>query len=304
MLSLLGIQPRPLAFGLALVISTASGVLAQSTGADGRTVVPRDTADAQRHKTLFTDRDAALAAGFAVLTVAMFPADRHIAASLQDPDVRANKFFDKGGKALEAISTPGSFIIGGGLYAAGKLTNHPDVSDLGWHGTEAVLIASGITGLLKGVLGRSRPYVNSDTTPRDFGFLRGFGRNRPKVRADGTVVQSGDYQSFPSGHTTTAFAAAAAVTSEMRRMHPGSLIIVAPVMYGGATLVGLSRMYHNNHWASDVALGAAIGTFSGLKVVRYSHAHPDNKLDKFILGATAFPNADGGGTLAFSFATP
>src|SRR5450759_3446218 len=65
-------------------------------------------------------------------------------------------------------------------------------------------------------------------------------------------------------------------------------------MYGGATLVGLSRMYHNNHWASDVVLGAAIGTFSGLKVVRYSHAHPDNKLDKFILGATVFPNADGG----------
>ena len=75
-------------------------------------------------------------------------------------------------------------------------------------------------------------------------------------------------------------------------------------MYGGATLVGLSRMYHNNHWASDVALGAAIGTFSGLKVVRYSHAHPDNKLDKFILGATVVPNANGGGTLAFSFPIP
>jgi hypothetical protein len=63
-------------------------------------------------------------------------------------------------------------------------------------------------------------------------------------------------------------------------------------------------MYHNNHWASDVVLGAAIGTFSGLKVVRYSHAHPDNKLDKFMLGATVFPNADGGGTVAFSFPTP
>jgi membrane-associated phospholipid phosphatase len=75
-------------------------------------------------------------------------------------------------------------------------------------------------------------------------------------------------------------------------------------MYGGATLVGLSRMYHNNHWASDVVLGAAVGTFSGLKVVRYSHAHPDNKLDHFILGATILPNVNGGGTLAFSLPAP
>lgn len=80
--------------------------------------------------------------------------------------------------------------------------------------------------------------------------------------------------------------------------------IVAPAMYGGASLVGLSRMYHNNHWASDVMLGAAIGTFSGLKVVRYSHAHPDNKLDRFILGASILPRADGGATLAFTVPVP
>lgn len=297
-------QSRTLLLGLSLVFPLCSATAQGTPGPDGRTIVPRDTSDAERHKTLFTYRDAALAAGFAVLTVAMFPADRHIAETLQDEEVRANKFFDKAGKGVEAITTPGAFIIGGGLYAAGKLTSHPDLADLGWHGTEGVLLASGITGILKGVLGRARPFVNNDTVPRDFGFLRGFGRNAPKLRSDGTPIQGGDYQSFPSGHTTTAFAAAAAVTSEMRRMHPGSLIIVAPLMYGGATLVGLSRMYHNNHWASDVALGAGIGTFSGLKVVRYSHAHPDNKLDTLILGATVYPNADGGGTLAFSYTVP
>ena len=62
-------------------------------------------------------------------------------------------------------------------------------------------------------------------------------------------------------------------------------------MYGGATLVGLSRMYHNKHWASDVALGAAVGTFSGLKVVRYSHAHPDNKVDRVMLMPSSRPMA-------------
>ena len=49
-------------------------------------------------------------------------------------------------------------------------------------------------------------------------------------------------------------------------------------------------MYNNAHWASDVVLGAAIGTFTGLKVVRYSHIHPDNAIDRFFLGRSA---ADG-----------
>ena len=69
---------------------------------------------------------------------------------------------------------------------------------------------------------------------------------------------------------------------------------MAPVLYGGATLVGLSRMYHNKHWASDVVLGAGIGTFSGIKIVRYSHAHPHNKVDRVILGTTIAMVPEGG----------
>jgi membrane-associated phospholipid phosphatase len=57
-------------------------------------------------------------------------------------------------------------------------------------------------------------------------------------------------------------------------------------MYGGAALVGLSRMYNNRHWASDVITGAAIGTFAGTKVVRYHHTHPGNRIDRWLLGAS------------------
>ena len=71
-------------------------------------------------------------------------------------------------------------------------------------------------------------------------------------------------------------------------------------MYGGATLVGLSRMYHNKHWASDVALGAAIGTFSGLKIVRYSHNHPGNPVDRRLLSAMVQPNGNGGELVGLS----
>ncbi|MEO7457225.1 MAG: phosphatase PAP2 family protein [Gemmatimonadaceae bacterium] len=296
------IKRRTLCLALALsslIVPSFSAAHAQvTTGEDGRTVVPRDTAKPAAHRTLFTYRDAALAAAFAGLTVAMLPVDRHIAESLQDEDLQANKFFDRSGRGVEWISTPGSFIIGGGLYAIGKIGGYKDLADLGWHGTEAVLLASTVTSVLKGTLGRSRPYVNGDTIPGDFHFGWGFGGGNYKPG-----YSSKDYVSFPSGHTTTAFAAASVVTSEARRIWPKSVPYVATAMYGGATLVGLSRMYHNNHWASDVVLGAAVGTFSGLKVVRYSHAHPDNKLDKFILGATLLPTPNGA-TLSLTLPAP
>jgi membrane-associated phospholipid phosphatase len=60
-------------------------------------------------------------------------------------------------------------------------------------------------------------------------------------------------------------------------------------MYGGATLVGLSRMYNNLHWASDVLGGAAIGTLLGLKVVKYHHSHPDNAIDRALLRRNVMP---------------
>jgi len=295
---------RAVVIALAMATSLTPSLVAQvTTGPDGRTVTPRDTSHAASHKTLFTSRDAALAGAFVVLTVVMFPADKHLAQELQREDLQNNKLLDNPARNVELITAPGSLIIGGGLYAIGKIGGHKDVADLGWHGTEAVLLATGITNILKGTLGRARPYVTGDTNPRNFSFLRGFGRGIPSQNAQGVLYGNGDFQSFPSGHTSTAFAAASAVTSEARRVWPKSVWYVAPVMYGGATLVGLSRMYHNNHWASDVALGAAIGTFSGLKVVRYSHAHPDNKLDHFILGASIFPSP-GGGTLSFTLPAP
>ena len=266
---------------LFLLVVAPSAPLRQTLGAQdtsaARVVVPFDTMHV--HKTLFTWRDAALAGGFAGLTVAMFPVDQHIARQLQNPNTQANRFFDNSAKGFELISSPGAYIIGAGMYAVGRFVGYSTLEDICWHGTEAVLLSSVVTGILKGTMGRSRPYVSADTNAHDFKFGRGF--------------SDSDRQSFPSGHSTTAFAAASAVTSEMRRLYPGSIWYVAPVMYGGATMVALSRMYHNKHWASDVVLGAAIGTFSGLKVVRYSHTHPDNKLDRWVLHAAVAPMPDG-----------
>jgi len=62
-------------------------------------------------------------------------------------------------------------------------------------------------------------------------------------------------------------------------------------------------MYNNKHWASDVVVGAAVGSFSGWKVVGYSHAHPGNRLDRFFLGTRVAAVPNGGVAISWSSLT-
>jgi len=251
---------------------------------------PKAKADsAKTPAPLFTRKDFVIGGAFIVGTVAMFPFDERLAKHLTNPGAQANKFFKNASTGVEWIASPGSYVIGGTLYAVGRIGHFDRVADLGWHGTEAVLVADVATYALKGLLGRARPFAAGDTNPHDFKFLKGFG--------------DGNRQSLPSGHSTSAFAAAAAVTAETGTWWPKSTWVIGPLMYGGATMVGLSRMYHNKHWASDVVLGAAIGTFSGQKIVQYSHAHP-TRLDKALLHVSVLPDGNGRWAIAVSRELP
>ncbi len=237
-------------------------------------------------KPLFTVDDGLLGLGFAGLTIAMFPLDKSVAHRLRIPSSGGNKFIGNTATGFEVIADPGSIVVGSAMYLIGRYTQHRTLEDVGLHTTEAIVLGSGATSVLKGLLGRSRPFVTNSTDPRDFKFGKGFG--------------NADRQSFPSGHTTAAFAAAASLTSEIHRVYPSYTWVAGAAMYGSATMVGLARMYHNKHWASDVTLGAAVGTFSGLKVVRYSHNHPDNPVDRRLLKAMIEPNGNGGELVGLS----
>jgi membrane-associated phospholipid phosphatase len=251
----------------------------------------RETAFAQADtigapRSLFTYRDLVLAGGVAAVTMLARPFDDRMAARLQDSSTQANRKLQGTATFVRTVATPGSYIIGGTMYVAGRLSKDERLADLGWHGTEALVVGELLAVVIKGTMGRQRPYVQPRNS-NSYQLFRGFGG-------------SDMYRSFPSGHATSAFAAAAAVSSETSRWWPETRWIIGPVLYTGAALTGVSRMYNNRHWASDVLVGAGIGTFAGLKVVRYHHTHPGNRLDKWLLAGSLVPTDDGGHTLRWS----
>lgn len=75
-----------------------------------------------------------------------------------------------------------------------------------------------------------------------------------RLRPDGST-----YNSFPSGHTASAFAAATILHKEYGKSVGPWLSIVG---YSLAAVTGVSRMLNDRHWLSDVVVGAGVGILS------------------------------------------
>lgn len=85
------------------------------------------------------------------------------------------------------------------------------------------------------------------------------------------------HNSFPSGHTAQAFAAAAFLSEEYKDKFKWM-----PYMaYGTATSVGLLRMANNKHYISDVLLGAGLGILS-MKMAYLTHQYKWGKKQKTV----------------------
>jgi hypothetical protein len=77
-------------------------------------------------------------------------------------------------------------------------------------------------------------------------------------------------QSFPSGHSSQAFAVATAIAEN----YP--VWWVQTLCYGGAGLVGYARIEQNAHYASDVVAGALLGWAVAHAVVHRHNGCPPN----------------------------
>jgi len=110
-------------------------------------------------RALFTYRDLVLAGGLAVVTMAARPFDDQMAERLQDSSTQANRKLQGTATFVRTVAAPGSYWIGGTMYLAGRLSKNERLADLGLHGTEALVIGEVVAVIIKGTMGRQRPYV-------------------------------------------------------------------------------------------------------------------------------------------------
>lgn len=258
-------RPRPRRAALVLLaVALAPGTAAgQTTGGSGP---------------LFDARDAWIASAYFGVAALAFPFDEAIAVEIQDSLLQEAPGLRRASRAFDLLGVPGTAIIGVGLYGAGRVLDRPEMADVGLHVTEAFVTAEVMTAILKYTAGRSRPRRDVHE-PFDFRLFRGF--------------RGSDYQSFPSGHTSGAFAVAATLAHEMERLWGGSPWLYGIATYGPAAMVGVSRMFDNHHWTSDVVFGAAIGAFSGWKAVKYNHENPENRVNRWFLAGSVTPGSPG-----------
>lgn len=146
---------------------------------------------------------------------------------------------------IERFGSEYAWGVLGGFYLAGTLADDNKAMAVAQDGLTASFIASGlITPAIKYTAGRSRPNDNGGT---DDTF---------------TFKPFSGAASFPSGHTTEAFALASVISA-----HYDEEVWVKYTTFGIAGLVGLARSYHGGHYASDIVAGAMIGTLVGQSVV-------------------------------------
>ena len=238
---------------------------------------------------ILTRRDLAIAAGFTAVAVVLFPVDKEFTDWVRSDRHLENHTLRNAMAGAEWGVEKGAVIAGGGMWALGLVARNRTVAGVGAHTLLSVGVTHQVTSFLKGAFGRSRPYLSSDSLPHDWQPGAGFGDS--------------DRRSFPSGHTSTAFAFATAMSTEISRAWPRAGKIATPLLYAGATSAALARIYHDQHWASDVAVGAAVGILTTRATLRLLHGHPGNIIDKVVLNTRIVP-AKGGVTLAITLPTP
>ncbi len=140
---------------------------------------------------------------------------------------------------LEPLSNYYALAAIAGFMAHGTLAKNSRSRSTALIAMESFVISTLLVKIPKYAAGRIRPNAWWDPGPDEW-----LGPNNGK--------------SFPSGHTTTAFAVASVIAWQYK-----DTPWVPATVYSLATMAGLSRVYDNRHWLSDIFGGAVFGIVTG-----------------------------------------
>lgn len=183
----------------------------------------------------FRVKDLKWIAPFAGATAAFIAGDSWLSKQIPLGEVdRSKKFSD--------YATYSLIGAGAGSYLFGHLTKNDQLTEAGFLSGEAALDATAVAYLFKTATERPRPYQDN---------------------GHGTFFQGG--LSFPSEHSAIAWS----IASVMAHEYPGTFTKI--LAYGLATGISATRVTGQQHFSSDVIVGAALGWYFGREVYRAHH---------------------------------
>jgi membrane-associated phospholipid phosphatase len=186
-------------------------------------------------------KDAGWWLGFGALTGALIATDRHTSTLLEN-----SKGQVAWGNRLSNIGAAYTLIpIVAGMYTWGVFGENAKARETAVLGGEALLDSLIVVSVLKPIAGRNRPNAKDD---------------------QGSFFDGG--ASFPSGHAIETWSLASVISYEYG--HTKLVPIIACALAG---VVTVSRFGAQQHYASDLVAGGAMGWFIGRYVWKTHQDH-------------------------------
>jgi membrane-associated phospholipid phosphatase len=158
------------------------------------------------------------------------------------------------GSAITSIGGTYEVASFAAVAVAGYIFNRPKLRTTTALATQAYITSLVWSTIFKTASGRLRPdNIDPHTQTNSTKFHGPFYTNN---------------SSFPSQHATLAFAAARVYAMEYKNI-PAIPIIA----YSTASLITLSRLTENKHWATDLIVGSLLGFACGTQVVNNYHRY-------------------------------
>lgn len=162
-------------------------------------------------------------------------------------------------KTSRIVSNAGSVYglgtVAGAFYLFGRRRNDERARETGLLSAEALVNSVIVESALKGITQRARPMA---------------GVERSEFFDGGS--------SFPSGHSTQAWAVATVIANEYQDRR-----VVQIAAYGAATAVSVARFTGQKHYLSDVVAGSALGYAIGKYVYNTHHRKSLDSGDRLII---------------------
>jgi membrane-associated phospholipid phosphatase len=154
---------------------------------------------------------------------------------LKDINLNRNQSLDPTFKFLSDSDAPISIGVPVVIYAVGMINKDADIKKKAIYIGETFIVSGFITLAMKYTVKRERPFVTYPELDKQ---------------------SAGGGYSFPSGHTSTAFATATSLSIAFPKWY-----VIAP-SFVWASAVGYSRMDLGVHYPTDVLAGAIVGSGS------------------------------------------